>query len=319
MNTLGNNLDKLLLLKKCIENKNDTTYFTHLYIEKYNIDDNTITIVMTSRNRTEQIYFTLNTISKSAFKNIHIVLVDDSDIDKISIEKIREYPFNFDIIEIKQDIKNWINPCINYNIAFNYIRGNKIIIQNSEVCHIGDVLSYVNNNINDNEYHIFNVKNSSSFDNNNYIYINYENTNNKFDLGFGGWYQHQTYQNRCLHFLTALNRSTFNKIKRFSYDYFIGDAYDDDDLLLKIKLNNINIINVISEHTHCGGIHQYHNYSYKYNDIHIKIPSGTIEINNELFQKKRSAKNIYDYIEVSDGNTIEEMRELYNKLKNIPI
>ena len=46
---------------------------------------------MTSSNRSKQVYFTLKTIEKCSFKNIHVIIVDDSDVDPINKEYINKY------------------------------------------------------------------------------------------------------------------------------------------------------------------------------------------------------------------------------------
>jgi hypothetical protein len=308
MNSLYNNLENLLLLKKKITNNDDKEYYNHHVIKNNNITNNTITVVMTSCNRSKQVYFTLDTLSKSDFKDIQIILADDSSHDKVCIDKLEKYPFYFDFLEIKRENKIWVNPCINYNIAFNYIKGTKVILQNSEVCHVGDVLLYINNNLKDNDYFVFNVKSSNSYENNEIIYNNYTYNNNIFSLVNGDWYQHQLYSNRYLHFLTALTKKSFDKINGFSYDYFMGIEYDDDDLLLKIKLNNLNIINITNDNTNCGGIHLYHGPT---NSAYIQT-----ETNNQLFFKKNRAAYTIGYIEISDGKNIDEVRQLYNTLNH---
>ena len=165
MQNLIDNIDKIAIIKNDI-----TDYYKHACINNKDITNDTITIIMTSHNRSKQVYFTLKTIADSNFKNIQVVIVDDSDKDKVSTDKLQEYPFYIDFIEIDRNKKFWINPCVNYNIGFKYIKGVKIIIQNSEVCHIGDVLSYVNLNIRDENYYVFDVKNSPSFEYNEHIY-----------------------------------------------------------------------------------------------------------------------------------------------------
>jgi glycosyltransferase involved in cell wall biosynthesis len=94
---------------------------------------------MTACNRSKQTYFTLQTIQNSSHKAIQIILVDDSDSDPIAKEELEKYPFYIDFISIKMQNKKWVNPVVNYNIGFEYIRGSKVVIQNAEVCHVGDV------------------------------------------------------------------------------------------------------------------------------------------------------------------------------------
>ena len=151
---LISNYGKLYQIKDMLDN-NDNNYFSSTIINEKELDENIISIIMTTYNRSIQTYFTIDTILKSSYKNIQIILVDDSTYDLVSIEKLEQYDIHIELVRIKN--KFWINPCINYNIGFKYIKGGKIIIQNAEVCHIGDVINYVTTNIGDNTYHAFNV------------------------------------------------------------------------------------------------------------------------------------------------------------------
>ena len=45
------------------------------------LHDKKISIVMTAYNRKKQLLFTLETINKSTYKNIEIIIVDDCSID----------------------------------------------------------------------------------------------------------------------------------------------------------------------------------------------------------------------------------------------
>jgi hypothetical protein len=52
-------------------------YYKHTVISERQIDNETISIIMTTSDRTKQLYFTLSTIQKSMNQNIHLVIVDD--------------------------------------------------------------------------------------------------------------------------------------------------------------------------------------------------------------------------------------------------
>jgi len=272
----------ILKLKYQVENKNKSLYIHHI-IDNHSINDNTISIVMTAHNRSKQVYFALQTISKSSFKDVHIVLVDDSTFDPIDLNIINNFQFYIDLIQINRQYKNWKNPCVNYNIGFQYVKGSKVVIQNSEVCHVGDVLSLIEKIVTDNNYYVFDVKASLNFETNDLIYNeDLSNTTiyqkeNLFNL----WYQSAS-NNRNYHFLTACTMETFKRIDGFSYDYSMGINYDDDDLVLKIKSLNIPIINIFQNEYNVGGIHLYHGSSGMNTDI---------DSNEQLFNHKM---NIYN-------------------------
>jgi UDP-N-acetylglucosamine 2-epimerase (non-hydrolysing) len=321
MQNLIDNIDKIDILKN-----NISDYYTHVCINNKDITSDTITIIMTSHNRSKQVYFTLKTIANSSFKNIQVVIVDDSDIDKLSIDKLQEYPFYVDFIEIDSRKKIWSNPCVNYNIGFEHIKGDKIVIQNGEVCHIGDVLSYVNSNITDENYYVFDVKNSPSFEYNEYIYrlpyldsdIFYDN--NPLLENTMKWYQHSILRNEMWHFLTSMTFKTFQLIKEFSYDYSFGNYYDDNDFLLRVKSNNIKIVNISSEQTKNGGFHLFHNRN-------LYSPWNSIsdyKNNMEIFVKKETHfKDTGKYIEYYERHkmktvvTITGIRPDFIRMSNV--
>ncbi len=307
MQTLLINKDKIFEIKKKVEEK-DLSLYHHLEIRNIPITNETISIIMTASNRSSQTYFTLKTIQNSSFKDIHIVIVDDSDEDQIRKEELEKYPFYIDFISINKQNKNWINPCINYNIGFQYIKGNKIIIQNAEVCHIGDVLSYMGTQISDNNYYICDVKSTKSFCSNRVICQCNTNTIDIYNLKnvYRKWYQSKTRMSN-LHFLVGLTLETFKKINRFSYDYTFGIEYDDNDFLLKIISKNIKIINLFHDEYYFGGIHLFHSSSY--------LKWVNIENNNDIYFKKNEVfLKSGEYIDITEN--IELFFEKYNIILN---
>jgi hypothetical protein len=249
---------------------------------------------MTASNRSKQTYFTLSTISKSIVSDVHIVLVDDSDVDKITVEELSKFNLCIDFIEINKNNKFWVNPCINYNIGFQYIKCPIIILQNAEVCHIGDVCDFVVNNVSDEEYLVFDVANTESYDNNEELYnINYSFSDIRMSTEWK-WYNHHSNNLKNYHFLSAFSKKTFDEIEGFSYDYFSQGLYDDDDFLLKIKRSNISVKNIKSEEKCIMGIHQYH-----------KLAGQTwvsdVSMNRRIFEIK---SNSLEYKEVSENPEI---------------
>jgi hypothetical protein len=286
MQNLYNNVHRILDIKDKVKRKDENMYSHYIIHNNHVIDENTITIVMTSSNRSEQTYFTLKTIANSIYKNVQIIIVDDSDKDPISVDRLKEFPFYIDFIVINRKNKEWVNPCVNYNIGFSYIKGSKIIIQNAEVFHIGDIISFVNETVVLNHYYVFDVKSSLNYDTNKILYetpnITTEIYNNQ--SLFSGWYQHKSV-NKKFHYLTALSTETFSKIKEFSYDHTMGIAYDDDDFLLKIINEKINIINIFNEDYFIGGIHLFHT-PFNHSGLKLSIPNQNIHEKKIKFYNK---------------------------------
>ena len=312
MDHVRKNLGQLYELKNIVKKK-DSKYFKYTAINYNDITEKTISIVMTSHERATQVYFTLDTINKCKYKDIQVILVDDSSRDPVDINQLYKYDFTIELIRVNREIKCWSNPCVNYNIGFEFVRGGKVIIQNSEVCYIGDILSYVNQNVIDNKYYVFDVKASRNHETNQYIYDKPEltlviYTHDVWDR----WYQHYTHNNNNYHFLCAMTRDTFNKIGGFSYDYSHGSGYDDNDFLIKIKNQKIKIINVLHDVFNVGGIHLFHGYD---------VPDArayTSPDNNVLFEKKQQYVDTYHtYLELSDYTQPDELIHKYMLLNNI--
>ncbi|QKF93571.1 glycosyl transferase family 2 [Fadolivirus algeromassiliense] len=299
------NYNKLYTLKELLKMR-DSNYFDITIINEQVIDSNTISIVMTACNRSKQTYFTLKTIAESSYKNVQIIIVDDSSSDKISINELEKYNLHIELINIKN--KFWVNPCINYDIGFSFIKGSKIIIQNSEVCHVGDIVDYVYKNIVDNEYNVFNVISLKNLESNNQLYrMNVITSKNYMNLNkhLGIWYQHPKHRNKNYHFLTALTKNTFDIIGGFDIDYALGKDYDDNGFLLKIMFNKIKINNVNEETL--MGIHQWHEQS--------ACGSVSKNYNNEKLFKAKSQYNKENetYLELTSYNE-KEAYDIINKI-----
>lgn len=117
-------------------------------------------------NRKEQLKFTLHTIKKTKYENIEIIIVDDaSDLEHRVIDFIDDIKGNLDIrvITIKKEEKTWLNPCIAYNKGFAAATGDIFIIQNPEVCHIGDCINYVAKNLEIGDWLTLNCYGSPNF------------------------------------------------------------------------------------------------------------------------------------------------------------
>lgn len=282
------NYKTLYKVKNMLDNMSDNNeYFSRTIINQNNLDTNTISIVMTACNRSIQTYFTLKTINNSEYKNVQVILIDDSTYDPVLPDKLKYFDTHVELISIKK--KFWVNPCVNYNIGFKYVEGGKVIIQNAEVCHLGDVIKYTAENVVDNKYHVFNVTTISNMENNYKLYeiepFVYNSLHRILPLCnstyFGSWYQHHIYRNAFYHFLTACTKNTFDIFKGFDIDYALGIEYDDDQLVFDIRANGINFVNVPEQFM---GIHQWHTQS----------ASGSLSNNHNnrhIFEQKKNYYN----------------------------
>lgn len=232
------------------------------------LSDNAISIVMTTNKRIEQTFFTLNTISRSNFKDIEIIIVDDSQKEYlIDLKQLESTKLNIKYIIVEN--KFWVNPCINYNIGLSHTKCNKIILQNAEVCHIGDVISYVSKNLNETNYLVFDVAGVVKQEDNSTVYATdgiydtmakqlYKKQNNHHRLF--SWLQHYSYINTGYHYLVAIHKKNIIKLNGgFDMDFMNGSCYDDSELIYRVRyVLNLKIINVINETTKLMGVHLFH-------------------------------------------------------------
>jgi len=309
MNQLHHHLSQLAAVRRLVETK-DTTYYRHQVLNPHPITERTISIVMTSHERAQQVYYTLQLLNNSQMKDIQVILVDDSIQDRLSTERLQSYGIHMDWIEMDPTKKFWANPCINYNLGFQYIQGGKVIIQNSEVCHVGDVLDYVDKQVTENRYDVFDVVATKGFQANELLYYQ-----PRLDTGIINenlwvqWYQHHQYRNVMYHFLCATTKTTFDRIGGFSYDYAFGACYDDDDFVLKIRHSKILMHPVSYSLEQVAGIHLFH-------DKHHMADrrAYTSPLNTDLFEKKtRYLLKNQAYLELSEQSE-EKKEEAFREL-----
>lgn len=241
-------------------------HYNSIIVNERQLDSDTISIVMTAANRSVQTYFTIQTIARSEYKNVQVILIDDSDIDCVEVSKLEKYGVHVELINIVD--KFWINPCVNYNIGFKHVKGGKIIIQNAEVCHCGDICTYVKETVENGEYHAFNVYGMLNRQQNEKLYSLideiFTDTSNIHKMP-EKWYQHHEKHNIYFHFLSALTTESFDLVRGFDIDYALGIEYDDNDLLFRIRhigLSTKNAFVKIPNSMSCGiGVHQWHTVS----------------------------------------------------------
>jgi glycosyltransferase involved in cell wall biosynthesis len=273
-----------------------------------------ISIIIGYYNRKKQLFYTLKTINKSLYKNIEIIIVDDcsdNPTDILNNSDFKNFNMNIKLISIKPHEKKWINPCVGYNRGISESTGDIIILQNAEVCHIGDALSYVVNNLKKNNWLTLNCYGLNNFKDNNYVYSHNTNDiykyvnklwkknnnysilpggNNTFKNNVGGWLNHFLFHFVGYHYFGAIFRDDLlTKMNGgFDLDYANGICFDDNDFIKRLIVNNFEFkINTFSE-SEPYVIHLFHE---KSNYI-IKNKEERWNINKKIYDEKCRNMNI---------------------------
>lgn len=201
---------------------------------------------MTYYNRFEQLLFTIKSIKRQLLtlnEDVEIIVVNDCSTDGKNLNEIGEIK----VIELQKENKWYTNSCVPFNIGIEAAKGEIIILQNAECCHIGNILEFVKNNLTNENYLAFSAY---ALDQNKSILFRKlnEDIHKKFILGLPqikfnkiGWYNHKcnpTYY----HFCSAITKSNMEKLGGFDERYAYGIAFDDNELVERVTRLGLNKI-----------------------------------------------------------------------------
>lgn len=221
--------------------------------------------------RQELLDRTLETIHNSKIKDYELILVDDASDEPLVCSDAH-------VVRIEKQDKWWHNPCIPFNLGFGIANGDVVIIQNPECMHMGDILSYVHNNIKEGQYFSFGCYSINEQETKE---LRVSKSPSIQDKAFGldqrnGWYNHATFRPVGYHFCSAIMKSDLDKVGGFDERYARGISYDDDDFLYRVNDKGLSIKIINDPFV----IHQYHPpFTYKkagWQDLHA--------INKNLFK-----------------------------------
>lgn len=249
-----------------------------------------ISVVMAYYNRRSLLLNTLYSISLSKYTgDIETIIVDDASTDGASLSDLPVlFPkLNIKVYTVDKDKKWWINPCIPFNIGFSLASGDKIILQNPECLHTGDILSVVANQ-KDNEYLTFgaysvgpaitNAISSLTTDNdfmNNVLRLVEPTVDMRVDLAAGHekWYQHSIYNPGAIHFCCSIDRGGLNSLGGFDERFAYGIAYDDREFIVRVRRMGLHVSYIDKPFV----IHQCHGYTNYSNQDLVKKNSNLLD------------------------------------------
>ena len=192
-------------------------------------------------NRKPQCITTLNTIQRSEARNqLEVIIVDDGSAPEHDLSTvIRSYNFPIQLWRVRPNTKTWRNPVIAYNFGLSQARGEWVIIQNPEVCHIGDICNFVATRADQAMYYAFQVFSAASPKESDLV------TSHVTDAAWiwsqlgrhirGQWYCHHQHRPKAYHFCTAIHASKLRLVGGFNPQFQNGIDYDDDELLARIE------------------------------------------------------------------------------------
>lgn len=232
-----------------------------------------ISIISAYFNRRNELWRTLQTISKSSFKDFEYIIVDDGSDYR---QRIEDFVDEFKFIKLKRiepKDKHWINPCIPFNIALSMAEGEIVILQSPECVHMGDILEFVANNTVDNQYLVFSCYSLSTKASHNLeTKVNFNLslqeieeqtieaidgfTSNNCDTAgrYDSWFAHPQHRYCIYNFLTSMTKKDMDDLGGFDERFADGHAFDDTDLAARIEKKKMNI--KLIEKPFC--LHQYH-------------------------------------------------------------
>lgn len=258
-----------------------------------------ISIVTAYFNRKPLFYNTLKSIAQSSIKEIEVIVVDDCSSEEHRLEDLtNEFDF-LKVIRLEKENKWYINPCVPFNIGIKEAKGDIIVLQNPECFHVGDVLKDIVERLSEENYLSYGCYS-----------LDKERTEKLKKLedlsldsvkenmapmppqiitqeGGLGWYNHSRIRAVGYHFLSAIKKTNMDKLNGFDERYAEGIAYDDDELLVRIKRMGLNVQIINNPFV----LHQWH---YDTNNF-VQKASNTVELlnrNRNLLNITRQEKTI---------------------------
>ncbi len=237
-----------------------------------------ISVVMACYNRRSQIEATLNSFALSKHKNLEVIIVDDASSEDQRIEgaiPLGSYEFPIRIITIQPSEKFWKNPGPAYNIGVKYATKQVVVLQNAEVAHVGDVLSYIARNIAPKDWISFNCFGLNEEDSKaiqNYITdpsVAYATIASKSSRIGGntvlkndpsGWLNHYEKHFVAYHYCGALFKSDLDRYLAggFSEEFSTLVGGEDDEFIKRLLFNKFNFKTNVFKEGAPFVLHQHH-------------------------------------------------------------
>jgi GT2 family glycosyltransferase len=229
-----------------------------------------ISIVTSYYNRRPQFLKTLEVLNKHPNKNFEVIVVDDASDEEHRLEDCLDFSFETTLIRIDPEHKTYRNPCVPFNIGFTHARGEKIIIQNPECLHAGDLIT-VAQNIKENEYISFHCYSFDDGLTNQLLHVDISSIpfhdltaqlrasifslpQVSCDQQYApSWFNHVDIRPTKFHFASAILAKDLKDLGGFDERYALGVGWDDNEFRDRIIKKGMNV-----EFSNEIVIHQWH-------------------------------------------------------------
>lgn len=280
-----------------------------------------VSVVMAYLNRRQQVINTLNSIQwYNKDRDIEVIIVDDCSVESERIDDLPDkYKIPVFVLPVTQEFKQkaWSCPVITFNIGFNFVRGDVVIIQNPENMHVGDIVGSTIKNIRKNTFLSFGCYSMNQKDTNN-LHKKITEADDysgefikeavgrfvgfmpKWTDGDTCWYNHSVYRFGYNYFCSAMPRKDLEELSGFDERYAHGFAYDDCELLIRLDNKHLYKRHIDDPFV----IHQFHGRTdYKKHQV-------TTEINRQLYMKLTCPGK---FVNVSKTNRIYNPKTNYSR------
>lgn len=280
-----------------------------------------ISIVTAYYNRKTLFKRTLESIkNQHCSALLEVIAVDDGSDEVERLEDLcKEFSF-LKVIRLERKNKWYNNSCIPFNIGFKAAKGDKIIIQNPECLHLGHILDLTENTLTDNHYLSFACFSLDKYSTDHLdsffkdplkigAIIRKDGEVGIVEEGQAGWYNHSVYRPVGYHFCAAITKQDLKKLRGFDELYALGIAYDDVELIWRIKKMGIQICFIDNEIV----LHQNH-YSPTATSYHNRNDRMQLtEKNGHIYESitKSNAYSANKYINIVPINFKKKFLELY--------
>lgn len=220
-----------------------------------------ISIVMAYHNRYGLLDNTLTSI-KTDVKDYEIIVVNDFSTESEDVNDLADkYPeHNIKIIHMADLGERWYNnPCVVNNAGFSHCQGDKIILQNPECYHVGDIIGAVDEYLTDHNYLSFHCYGTTEPELE-LMHTDWDkfmvgvNKNTSRNNGSVGWCNHAKYFPNNLNYTTAITRKNLQIMNGFDEVMATGRGGDDNEFKWRIQASPWKVQFVSQPWT----IHQWH-------------------------------------------------------------